>query len=95
MTLPLFIDPVHRETSFDLFRGDTAYRPVDWRIRVQPAVSVNFINTAEYGAVSPRPLNSRLDCSRLRDRFGLELADWKDDLAREFNEIAAAVLGEA
>ena len=28
-------------TSFDLFRGDTVYRPVDWRIRVQPAFSLN------------------------------------------------------
>jgi dTDP-4-dehydrorhamnose reductase len=53
------------------------------------------ITTAEYGAVSPRPLNSRLDCSRLRDRFGLELSDWKDDLAQEFSEIAASVLREA
>jgi len=38
--------------SFDVFRGDTAFRPVDWRIRVAPAFSANFINTAEYGAVN-------------------------------------------
>ncbi len=33
--------------SLDLFRGDTAFRPIDWRVRVAPAFSVNFINLAE------------------------------------------------
>ena len=33
-------------TSFDVFHGDTAFRPIDWRLRVQPAFSLNFINTA-------------------------------------------------
>ena len=50
-------------TSLDLFRGDTAYRPVDWRIRVQPAFSFNFLNTAELGAVNfdVRRGNNRFD----------------------------------
>lgn len=39
-------------TSFDLFRGDTAFRPVDWRIRVQPAVSFNYVHTSETGIVN-------------------------------------------
>ena len=29
--------------SFDLFHGDTSFRPVDWRIRVTPAVNVNYL----------------------------------------------------
>ncbi len=58
-------------TSFDLFRGDTAYRPVDWRIRVQPAVSVNFINTAEYGAVN---FDVRRGSNRLSSHVGLQEA---------------------
>ena len=33
-------------TSFDLFRGDTAFRPIDWRVRVQPAISVNYVALA-------------------------------------------------
>jgi len=49
------------------------------------------ITTAEYGAASRRPLNSRLDCSRLAERFGLKLPDWQEDLAAEFREIAASV----
>ncbi len=39
-------------TSFDLFRGDTAFRPVDWRVRVQPAVSFNYLITQERGIVN-------------------------------------------
>lgn len=58
-------------TSFDVFRGDTAYRPVDWRIRVQPAVSLNFINTAEYGAVN---FDVRRRSNRLSSHVGLQEA---------------------
>jgi dTDP-4-dehydrorhamnose reductase len=61
-------------------------------VRVRQVVP---ITTAEYVAASPRPLNSRLDCTRLRERFGLELSDWKHDLAEEFGEIAASVFGQA
>ncbi|HVC19011.1 MAG TPA: carboxypeptidase-like regulatory domain-containing protein [Vicinamibacterales bacterium] len=40
-------------TSFDLFHGDTAFRPVDWRVTVQPAISLNYLHTAETGVVNP------------------------------------------
>ena len=58
-------------TSFDLFRGDAAYRPVDWRLRVQPAFSLNFINTAEYGAVN---FDVRRRSNRLASHIGLQEA---------------------
>jgi hypothetical protein len=58
-------------TSFDLFRGNTAYRPIDWRIRVQPAFSLNFINTAEYGAVN---FDVRRRSNRLSMHLGLQEA---------------------
>ena len=58
-------------TSFDLFRGNTAYRPVDWRIRVQPAYSLNFVNTAEYGAVN---FDVRRRSNRLSHHIGLQEA---------------------
>ncbi len=38
--------------SFDLFHGDAAYRPVDWRIRITPAVNVNYLHTEENGIVN-------------------------------------------
>src|ERR1700722_17741180 len=37
--------------SFDLFHGDTSFRPVDWRIRITPAVSLNYLNVQERGIV--------------------------------------------
>jgi hypothetical protein len=38
--------------SFDLFRGDTSFRPVDFRVRFTPAVNVNFLQTRERGIVN-------------------------------------------
>jgi hypothetical protein len=40
--------------SFDLFRGDTSFRPVDFRLRFTPAVDVNFLQTRERGLASRR-----------------------------------------
>jgi hypothetical protein len=37
--------------SFDLFHGDTSFRPVDWRIQVTPAVNVDYLNVRELGIV--------------------------------------------
>jgi hypothetical protein len=47
----------------DLFHGDTSFRPVDWRIRVTPAVNVNYLKVEELGVVNvdPRDGESRLD----------------------------------
>lgn len=51
------------KTSFDLFRGDTAYRPIDWRVRVAPAFSLNFVNLSEFNGVNAdvRRKDTRLD----------------------------------
>ena len=50
-------------TSFDLFRGDTVFRPIDWRVRVAPAFSLNFVNLSEHGGVNAdvRRGDTRLD----------------------------------
>jgi hypothetical protein len=39
-------------TSFDLFHGDTSFKPADWRIRVTPAFNVNQIWTRELAIVN-------------------------------------------
>jgi hypothetical protein len=38
--------------SFDLSRGDTSFRPADFRIRFTPAVDLNFLQTRERGLVN-------------------------------------------
>lgn len=49
--------------SFDLFHGDAAFRPIDWRIRVTPDVNVNYLLVQERGIVNidPREGTTRVD----------------------------------
>src|SRR2546430_8395419 len=41
--------------TFDLFHGDTAFKPVDWRIRITPELSLNNLKVRELGLVRPNP----------------------------------------
>lgn len=43
-------------------------------------VRVRRITTAEYPTPARRPANSRLDCSRLRETYGLALPSWRDSV---------------
>ncbi len=49
--------------SFDLFRGDTAFRPADIRFRFTPEVNLNFLQARERGIVNidPRKGTERFD----------------------------------
>jgi hypothetical protein len=38
--------------SFDLFKGDTAFRPVDWEVKITPAFNINYLHTEELGIVN-------------------------------------------
>ena len=49
--------------------------------------AVKAIATADYPTPARRPLNSRLDTSRLRQTFGLHLPDWKIAVDRMLDEI--------
>ncbi|MDJ0949915.1 MAG: dTDP-4-dehydrorhamnose reductase [Alphaproteobacteria bacterium] len=50
---------------------------------------VTPIATEDFPTAARRPLNSRLDLTRLKDRFGLETPDWRTALAAVMAEIAA------
>jgi dTDP-4-dehydrorhamnose reductase len=52
------------------------------------ATPVQPIPTEEYPTPARRPKNSRLDCSRLRDTFGVALAPWEEGLAEALAEHA-------
>ncbi len=43
-------------------------------------IPVRAIASAEYPTPSPRPLNSRLDCARIRETLGLLPQDWRAGL---------------
>jgi hypothetical protein len=38
--------------SFDLFEGDTSFRPIDFRLRFTPEFNLNFLQTRERGIVN-------------------------------------------
>ncbi|MBX9583329.1 MAG: hypothetical protein K2X87_23755 [Gemmataceae bacterium] len=39
--------------SFDLFHGDAAFKPADWRVKLAPAFNVNALSVQELAVVSP------------------------------------------
>ena len=56
-----------------------------------PAVPlVTPIQTADWPTPAKRPPDSRLDCSKLRDVFGVQLPAWEDSLSRTVREILNA-----
>jgi hypothetical protein len=57
--------------SFDLFHGDTAFRPADFRVKVTPAVNLNFLQTRERGLVN---IDVRDGTNRLDAHAGLQEA---------------------
>ncbi|HEV3072974.1 MAG TPA: hypothetical protein VHB47_01045, partial [Thermoanaerobaculia bacterium] len=65
--------------SADLFKGDTAFRPIDWRIKASLVADVNYLRVAENGIVNPdvRQGTSRTDgFVAVQELFGeLKLAD--------------------
>ena len=48
------------------------------------------IPTSAYPTPAPRPLNSRLDTRKLRERFGVHLPDWESGVHRLLDEILPA-----
>jgi hypothetical protein len=65
-----FLDQTFR-VSFDLFHGDASFKPVDWRIRITPEVSLNNLKVRELGIVGPSPLSGT---NRFDTHVGLEEA---------------------
>jgi len=39
--------------AFDLFKGDAAFKPVDWRLRMNVIFNQNYLKVQELGVVSP------------------------------------------
>lgn len=49
--------------------------------------SIQPITTKEYPTPARRPLNSRLDCSKAKETFGIALPHWKDGLNECYESI--------
>lgn len=63
---------------------------VELRREAEPGVpfaKIEAITTAEYPTPAKRPANSRMDCSKLRERFGWKMMDWQESLRRVLAEL--------
>ena len=57
--------------SLELFKGDTAFRPKDWSIKITPVFNLNYVSTQENNAVDINPEEGR---SRFRQDLALQEA---------------------
>jgi dTDP-4-dehydrorhamnose reductase len=67
-----------------------AAKAVELRREAEPNVrfaKIEAITTAEYPTPAKRPVNSRMDCSRLTEQFGWLMMDWQDSLRRVLAEL--------
>jgi hypothetical protein len=83
-----FLDQTFRFT-FDLFHGDASFKPVDWRIRVTPEVSLNYLDVRELGIVGP---DVRAGTTRLDSHVGFQEAfvEYKlHDLSPNYDFVSA------
>ncbi|MFZ0922106.1 MAG: carboxypeptidase-like regulatory domain-containing protein [Candidatus Acidiferrales bacterium] len=55
--------------TFDLFHGDTSFKPADWRIRFTPEFNINYLDTQELGIVN---VDVRAGTSRYDTHIGVQ-----------------------
>lgn len=48
---------------------------------------IEAIETAEYPTPAKRPVNSRMNCGKLKERFGWKMMDWQDSLRKVLAEL--------
>jgi dTDP-4-dehydrorhamnose reductase len=53
-----------------------------------PAATVIPIASSDYGARAARPQNSRLDCSKAAEIYGIAMPDWRDGCERFIRAVA-------
>lgn len=75
--------------SFDLFHGDTSFRPADWRIKVTTDVDVNYLAAQENGVVNfdVRKGDTRLDSHASLQEAFVEVK--LHDLSNNFDFVSA------
>ncbi len=77
--------------SFNLFHGDTSFRPADWRIQITPEVNINYLAAQETGVVN---FDVRKGTTRLDSHLGLQegFAEVKlKDLSNQYDFVSLRV----
>ena len=78
--------------SFELFHGDSTYKPRDWAIKISPTFSLpNYVNAREHGVIN---IDVRRGTSRTDTQFSLEEAFVEKkiaDVGANFDFVSARV----
>jgi dTDP-4-dehydrorhamnose reductase len=74
------------ETTWYGFAAE-AVRVMQERDRGARLATIEAITTAEYPTAAKRPANSRMNCSKLMDRFGWTMMDWRKSLREVLAEL--------
>ncbi len=64
---------INSDTSliFDLFKGETTFKPVEWLFRIQPVFNINYLSGYEANVVSPDPRGLGHSTSNPPDNSGI------------------------
>lgn len=93
--LTIASDPAHTGVYHCAGAGETNWAVFATEIFAQsrarggPHAVVKSIATSDYPTRARRPANSRLDCRKLTNDYGVRMRDWRDALAACMDEIAA------
>ncbi|MEX1033257.1 MAG: dTDP-4-dehydrorhamnose reductase [Cellvibrionaceae bacterium] len=66
----------------------------NWPVKVQEE-AIEKVSTGFLPVKAARPLNSRLDCTQVKETFGIVLPDWRSGVLRALQEILACEGKEA
>ena len=86
-----FITLNYFSASFDLFHGDTAFKPFDWRVKLTPTLGVSNFSFSELAQTSPNVLQGT---TRTRSFWALQEAFFEAkiaDLSPEYDSMSVRV----
>ena len=76
------------ETSWFDYAKFIASEAIKLGVKVRcPPSRIQPISSSEYSAAARRPLNSKLNCEKLKKTFMLELPNWQDEVKKVLREI--------
>ena len=70
--------------------AEEIFQQAEKKLMISSVPLVNAIGTEQYPTPAKRPANSRLDCSKIKDVFGIEPDDWRRSLSEMLDEIKGA-----
>jgi len=76
------------ETSWFDYAKFIASEAIKLGVKVRcPSSRIQPISSSEYSAAARRPLNSKLNCEKLKKTFMLKLPNWQDEVKKVLREI--------